>query len=136
MTGDGGQLVTFPDLTVYLAPDEIKHADLPDLGRHALAKISLDARKPKVARTRLAENLTTQPCPPPWPEPIQRDRERKVRTALPGQPSAGSVSTPRHPFTRTGPSGARHYDPGVKAAQTRPPVYSSHLPRLRIQTRP
>lgn len=53
---DGGQLVTFPDLTVYLAPAEIKHTGPADLGRQALAKIRLDARTPEVARIRPAED--------------------------------------------------------------------------------
>jgi hypothetical protein len=57
LADDGGRLVTFPDLTVYLAPAEIKHAGPPDLGRQALAKIRLDARTPEVARIRPAEAL-------------------------------------------------------------------------------
>ncbi|MEU5996074.1 hypothetical protein ABZ806_44470 [Spirillospora sp. NPDC047418] len=57
---DGGQLVTFPDLTVYLAPAEIKHARPADLGRQALAKIRLDARTPEVARIRAAEEPATR----------------------------------------------------------------------------
>ncbi len=58
--GDGGWLVTFPDLTVYLTQEETKHSGTADLGRHALAKISLDARTPEVARTRKPETLATR----------------------------------------------------------------------------
>ena len=57
---DGGRLVTFPDLTVYLAPTEIKHTGPADLGRQALAKIRLDARTPEVARIRPPEDLATR----------------------------------------------------------------------------
>ncbi|TDC03239.1 hypothetical protein [Actinomadura bangladeshensis] len=56
---DGGKLVAFPDLTVYLSPAEIKHAGAADLGRQALAKIRLDARTPQVARIRAAEEPAT-----------------------------------------------------------------------------
>lgn len=59
LAADGGQLVTFPDLTVYLSPAEIKHAGTADLGRQALAKIRLDARTPQVARVRAAEEPAT-----------------------------------------------------------------------------
>ena len=58
--GDGGWLVTFPDLTVYLTQDETKHSGTADLGRHAFAKISLDARTPEVARTRKPETPATR----------------------------------------------------------------------------
>jgi hypothetical protein len=51
---DGGWLVTFRDLTVHLAHDETKHSGTADLGRHALAKIRLDARTPEVAHIRPA----------------------------------------------------------------------------------
>ncbi|GAA1824691.1 hypothetical protein [Actinomadura chokoriensis] len=57
---DDGRLVTFPDLTVYLSPDEIKHDSPADLGRQALAKIRLDARTPEIARIRPAEDLTAR----------------------------------------------------------------------------
>lgn len=57
---DGGKLVIFPDLTVYLAPGEVKHAGTADLGRQALAKIRLDARTPEVARVRAAEDLAAR----------------------------------------------------------------------------
>ncbi|MEU8346988.1 hypothetical protein AB0C74_35270 [Spirillospora sp. NPDC048832] len=57
---DGGRLVLFPDLTVYLAPGEIKHTETADLGRQALAKIRLDARTPEVARVRPAEDLAAR----------------------------------------------------------------------------
>lgn len=54
---DGGHLVTFPDLTVYLSPDEAKHAGVRDLGRHAIAKIGLDARDPDVTYIRPPEEV-------------------------------------------------------------------------------
>ncbi|QKW35759.1 hypothetical protein HUT06_18380 [Actinomadura sp. NAK00032] len=55
---DGGRLVVFPDLAVYLTPAEIKHAGAADLGRQALAKIRLDARTPEVARVHAPEDIT------------------------------------------------------------------------------
>lgn len=61
VAADGGRLVTFPDLAVYLAPDEIKHFGAPGLGRHALAKIGLDARDPEVTHVRPADPLRTTP---------------------------------------------------------------------------
>lgn len=57
---DGGRLVTFPDLTVYLAPAEIKHTGPADLGRQALAKVRLDARTPEVACIRPPEDITAR----------------------------------------------------------------------------
>ncbi|WP_141576445.1 hypothetical protein [Actinomadura sp. WMMA1423] len=59
--GDGGGwLITFPDLTAYLDQEETKHTGTADLGRHALAKIRLDARTPEVARIRAIETEATR----------------------------------------------------------------------------
>ncbi|MFF5260019.1 hypothetical protein ACFY4C_13805 [Actinomadura viridis] len=52
---DGGWLVSFADVTVHLSPDEVKHSDIIDLGRHAAAKISLDARRPDPTHVRAAQ---------------------------------------------------------------------------------
>lgn len=52
---DGGWLVAFADVTVHLSPDEIKHSDMIDLGRHAAAKLSLDTRKPEPSHVRAAQ---------------------------------------------------------------------------------